>query len=537
MSVTTSHNIQDRIVGKSVKIAINEIHSEPIWGILEGVINSMTALKNHPPHKRVVCITLRAGRSGNDLYIVDQGTGITNYHFIEKHLGYDIDTKEYQAQQLDPDYLNKMGIGIPSMASLSRDHLVEFRSVFINQKGNPEGLIATYSLADRVGGFVIPAEHPSSTEVFNVDGATADMHTGTWVIIKNAKTYHIDRIYSLLSDVFARKLKDGYHIRLRGSMKDDFRDVLPPQKFCCAHENPIGFVHDDILGDFQVRADIHPVSKAEDSEVRIQMKKMKMGLFSSEYMARGEVNCDCLEFKPDREGLVIDQEDPKYAQLEQLILNEFERLGIEKRPTQALHDVKRSKKWKEKAQEVWARYYNRNGTDSLLRILALKSPDGSPSNNIPGLGQTKLVSRPTKRCANGFHWDNKLKQCVANPPPPETEQEQKEHEEGRKRKPYKKHRKGRKKGQRRKINEEYTEQSIPDFNMARTRDPSRIGVWISETESTIFFNTHYQWAAEAWENATDREMDLLVCMAIMDAVPENRSLSPHEFLLKMARSI
>ena len=40
--------IQDRAVRKSVKKAINEIHSEPIWGYVEAVINAFTAMRKAP---------------------------------------------------------------------------------------------------------------------------------------------------------------------------------------------------------------------------------------------------------------------------------------------------------------------------------------------------------------------------------------------------------------------------------------------------------------------------------------------------------
>ena len=48
-----------------------------------------------------------------------------------------------------------MGIGIPSITSLSKDGVTEFRSVNINSKGQEEGLVATYVLEDDDGGFVI----------------------------------------------------------------------------------------------------------------------------------------------------------------------------------------------------------------------------------------------------------------------------------------------------------------------------------------------------------------------------------------------
>ena len=149
--------IQDRQTRKSAKEVINNIHSEPKWGYVEATINAFTAMRHLPPSERIVHIILPAiipeGFPGTEAaFIPAEGTGFENYDYVEKNIGYDTDTEEYIEQQKDPDYLNKMGIGIPSIASLSKDGLAEFRSVSINAKGQKEGLVATYTLEDG-GGF------------------------------------------------------------------------------------------------------------------------------------------------------------------------------------------------------------------------------------------------------------------------------------------------------------------------------------------------------------------------------------------------
>ena len=146
--------------------------------------------------------------------------------------------------QRDPDYLNKMGIGIPTIASLSKDGIAEFRSVSKNSKGQEEGLVATYTLAEG-GGFIIPAEHPDSKYVFEQGGTQLGLETGVWVIIKNAKYYQVDKVYRLLSEIFARKLGAGYHIHLYGPTEKTPRIVKPPEDFDQEHEQIIGYVHDD----------------------------------------------------------------------------------------------------------------------------------------------------------------------------------------------------------------------------------------------------------------------------------------------------
>ena len=135
--------------------------------------------------------------------------------------------RRYIESQKDPDYLNKMGIGIPTIASLSKDGIAEFRSVSLNTKGQEEGLVATYTLEGH-GGWILPAEHPDSRYVFNVDDATpeiTDMKTGVWAIVKNAKQYTKEKVDKKLSKIFARKLSAGYHIQLRETVSDTFEGV------------------------------------------------------------------------------------------------------------------------------------------------------------------------------------------------------------------------------------------------------------------------------------------------------------------------
>ena len=169
--MTIQQNIQDRTIRRSVKEAISEIHSDPIYGYVGAVINAFTAMRHMPASERIVHIFLPHNYSTkyvNDAHIVAAGTGFTNYGYIEKNMGYDTESEEYKIDQRDPDYLNKMGIGIPTIASLSKDGIAEFRSVSKNSKGQEEGLVATYTLADG-GGFIIPAEHPDSKYVFDRD--------------------------------------------------------------------------------------------------------------------------------------------------------------------------------------------------------------------------------------------------------------------------------------------------------------------------------------------------------------------------------
>jgi len=536
--MTTQQNIQDRLIGKSIKKAITAIHSEPVYGYVEAVINAFTAMRHLPPESRIVRITLPRGNARNysdDAHIIGEGTGFLRYDFIEKNMGYDTESEDYKLEQIDPDYLNKMGIGIPTIATLSKKGIAEFRSVSINAKGQEEGLVATYTLADN-GGFIIPAEHPDSKYVFELEGRKLAIKTGVWVKVVDAKYYQVDRIYRLLSEIFARKLLAGYRITLLGPNDKEPREILPPEDFCHKHELIIGYIHDDKLNaDFPVYADIHAAKKPSEAKMRILMKKMKIGEYPSEYLAKGHFGCDVLEFKPDREGISIDPYDPKYKQVEQLVLKEFARLKIEKKPTEEMKNLKAAKKWKQKAQEVFMRYFTKNRGDSLLRVDSLPNPTSPLTSKTDPNGK---VTAPTRRCPNGYHWDKKSKQCIAIVEPSEQSPKIKtdSYDTTRQNEP---HIGKRKKGTKKKnhLDEQYTEQSIPNFGTAKGSDTTKPLVWIDEQSSKLFFNTYYDWVKDVWENANERTMELLICMAIMDAVPENKVLTPQEWQSKLAASL
>ena len=431
-----------------------------------------------------------------------------------------------------------MGIGIPTIASLSKDGIAEFRSVSLNTKGQEEGLVATYTLEGH-GGWILPAEHPDSRYVFNVDDATPEitnMKTGVWVRVKNAKQYTKEKVYKKLSKIFARKLSAGYHIQLREAVSDTFEGVRQPEDFCNKHEIVVGMIHDNRLGPFPVYADIHPAEKPADAIVELLTKKMTMDRYLSEYMAKGYFNCDVLDFKPDREGMAIDQYNPRFAQLEEIILREYRRQGIDKKPTEHMENQKRSRKWKEKATEIFLRYYAKHPLDSLLRVDAMLTQKDAITGEP--IGKRKRVTKPTRRCPNGYHWDKRKNKCISFI---EIEKEPREPE------PVKEPRgpntphwpEGDKDGgsNRRKITDQYTDQSKPDFEIIKRSDPEKFCVWINERESAVVLNTYYPWTKEAWDNANDITMDILMTIAMVNAVPENSGLGSQEFLTKLAQSL
>ena len=292
--------------------------------------------------------------------------------------------------------------------------------------------------------------------------------------------------------------------------------------FCSKHEEIIGNVHDDILGDFPVYADIHRAEKTEDAIVKVLMKKMKIGLFDSEYQAKGYAGCDVIDYKPDREGISIDEYNSKYSQFKSILLKYYESRGIEKKPTEAMKNLRNEKKWKEKAKEVFLRYYSKNPLHRLLNVDSIVSP-----SSVTGKQVRKKVTRARKKCENGFHWDDKLMKCVPN-------LEKVEHKPTDIKVPYKprKHR-----GRKGKLTNEFSETEIPDFKMRKGSDSTKFGVYLNEAESAFIFNTVYDWAIEAFDHPNDSTMDLLLTIALMNAVKDNQGITGEEFLKRLAKQL
>ena len=123
----------------------------------------------------------------------------------------------------------------------------------------------------------------------------------------------------------------------------------------------------------------------------------------TEYQVKGHYGCDILNFTPDREGISRDPYDTKYQQVEKLVLEEFKRVGIEKKPTEQMQNEKREKKWKQKVTEVFLKYFEKNRDDTVLKVQAMSQT--SPRTGKPEPGGK--VTKPTRRCPNGQHWSKK----------------------------------------------------------------------------------------------------------------------------------
>jgi hypothetical protein len=518
--MTASINLKERDVVGSAKRIFALVHTNPKWGVIEGMLNSMTAMRKNTSKKEIY-ITLKVGNTG-DTQWEDYGTGITNYEYLEGKMGYDTTTEEYHVNQKDPEYLNKMGIGINSIANLSKSGIVEFHSVTLDKEGRPNGLIATYVLdkTTGIGAWQVPAEHPDSRYVLVRKGT--DIQTGVRVLVKNAKEYPPKIIIGFLSEILARKLKQDYKIYVRGTEYGEYVQVHAPDDFCSKHEEIIGQVHHSELGIFPVYADLHPTDRAEQAETEVLIKKVKMGSYDSEYLQRGYVGCDALDFKPDREGIIIDEYNEMYRKFKEIVDGYSIRQGFDKKSTPPMNSIKNEKKWIQKAQEMVLKYYRRNDNDALLQLESIKQQ--SELTGVPTMGKIKRIRH---RCPDGQHWDATLMKCVPA--------QQVQHEEtGEPKKKYNKHKH---RGRKPKLSDKYDEESIPRLHLKRGKKGNdRLIVILDEKESTLWFNTSHDWVTKL-ENASDETMELLIMLAIIDAVPDNQDISGKTLLRKLSDTL
>ena len=61
-------------------------------------------------------------------------------------------------------------------------------------------------------------------------------------------------------------------------------------------------------------------------------------------------------------------------------------------------------------------------------------------------------------------------------------------------------------------------------------------VFLDEMESTLWFNTSHDWVTKL-ENASDETMEVLIMLAIIDAVPDNQDISGKTLLRKLSETL
>lgn len=528
--------VSDREVVGSAKELIKHVHTKPIWGYVEGVLNGFTAVKDHRnPNFHMVTITLKVPTEQEgifDAHIEDPGIGfVQKYSYLERKIGYDTTTKEYADQQNDENYLNKMGIGIPSICNLSKSETVEFRTVSLNEQHQEMGLVCTY--LGKEMGWKMPAEPLSPDYV--LDRKSGEIKTGTRVIIRNVKEFSLKKVSSFLQDIFARKLggPDKYRILIRETPNDEFTIITRPPNgpiICTCNEQTIGTVRNKYGGICQIRVDLHPVEKIDNAKVDFLIKKVKMGEYDTEFLMKGHVWCSAAEFKPDREGVRVDLDDETYQQIDNAVIKYATDYGMQLKSTDpsAQQELKKKKTWKDKADELFLRYYEKNGDDTLLKVMALHQSsflDGDPQKGKRVRKNRKIKQDDDKEqhiCPKGQRWDAELGQCVDIQ---HRTTKNKKHKH-RSRKP-------------KNLSDTHDLDSIPNLSVERGNRKGRSN-WFAELDvphSTIWLDSHYPWVNEHVEESDEPTMELLIMVAMMKAVPENKNMGSDEFFKKLVETL
>ncbi len=506
-------NIRDRNVRGSAKKALIDMHTDAKWSIFEALLNAMTAMRKMGKGQQESYLTQDAGNTHDEI-VEDIGEGISNevYEYLEGNMGYDID-EEYLKNQKDPEFLNKMGIGMNGIADMSKDGVLEFYSVSIDKHGRENGLIARYMIDRKTGssGFVVPAERPSHTYV--LQRKPDEVQTGVRLIIKNAK--QVKNLSQFIAEKFARKITQGYKIFYRKNEYEAFEQLNAPNDFCSKHEEIAG----EIDG-VPVYVDLHSVDKKDDVKVGVLVKKVRMGEYLSKHLMKGYAGCDLLEIVVNREGIKADESNEIYQSFTQIVDDYAEQQGFELIPPPNVKDIKNEKKWIQKAQEMVQKYYRRFPNDTLLQLDAVIKPSeltGDPN------AKPKKIKRPHthKNCQKGYHWDASLQQCVPTVVDDGTTMP---------RKPQKP-RTGN--GKPTKLSDA-DQESTPNLHVKR--GPKGRDKWylvLDEKTSTLWHNIDRNWINNIIEKASDETMDILITIAIMKAVPDNHDMSADSLLKKL----
>ena len=364
-----------------------------------------------------------------------------------------------------------------------------------------------------------------------LDRKPGQLKTGTKVIIKDAKDFSLKAVEAFLLDIFARKIGDeeGYSIHIRETPQEEFKEIERPSNgpvVCTCSETIIGYVKNKYGVKVPVIADLHSVDKTVDAKVKFLVKKIKLGMYENDFLMNGHVWCDGTEIKPDREGVIIDEYDPVYQQIDYVITEYAIARGFKRKSEDRSGDenIRGKRNWEQKTQENVLKYFDKFGEDTLLPLKALKQAstlDGEPGRLTLIRKNRKPREAKEHTCPKGQRWDDGLGKCVDI-----------QHRD----KKNKKHKHRRKNP--RILSTEYDLSAIPQVKIRRGNRQGKSGFFVDLDVSTsiAWIDTYYDWVRENdnLESASPQLVDLFTMIAIMKAVPENRDLSQNDFLSKLA---
>lgn len=366
---------RSRPVRGSAKIIFKKgLYPDLRSAVREMISNAMSWMHvaDTPEELRKVYIALN--EDGFSLTCEDFGIGvpITQYDDFCT-MGHESTDGLHNERMKDPDFISMIGIGINSYLSLSKSEHVEFYSVSQDERGRKTGLIANmWGTPDDIEIDDIP---------WTGDPREALNHVGLKVVIKDCKQVKEltkKELVDYIGKTFALKLKE-YPVFIRDFRTDlEFERIIPSQEFCTKHITTLFKLSDGI----EVRGDIHTADNQLDSKICMCIKKIKIEVRPTKYLAHGIITTDSqnVKFQANRGGFQRDEES-LFPELEQKMEEWLAENGFELPAPQKERTIKGEKGLKEMAGDSIMKLLNHDKyRDVMLRISGSLSKLGIPSS-------------------------------------------------------------------------------------------------------------------------------------------------------------
>jgi Histidine kinase-, DNA gyrase B-, and HSP90-like ATPase len=276
-----------------------KLYRNPLAALREAVSNSFDAMSPYEmeiaPKIKIYTNVLPDG----DIIIEDYGTGIENYqNFKTISPG----KKQVKEQISSYDKVNEKIIGQKGMGKLS----------FLNLSS--ENQVEFFSNNEQLGMHVVMTMDGFSVQY--KDSLLILPHRGLKVVIKRAKQISEVRLIDMLSKTFAIRLARGAKVFVNG------KQVHKPEGFDSRQ-----FKLFELKGQISVYGNLKNPEKPKTNNISIFVKRVRVEDKDFDYKVEGWLNCDHLEPRTDRDGLLEGSElyVEFYKELMQYLEENFEK--------------------------------------------------------------------------------------------------------------------------------------------------------------------------------------------------------------------
>jgi Histidine kinase-, DNA gyrase B-, and HSP90-like ATPase len=277
-----------------------KLYKNPLAALREAVSNSFDAMSPYEmeidPKIKIYTNLLPDG----DIIIEDWGTGIENYQNFKTISPGKKQVKDEISSyhKVNEKIIGQKGMGKLSFLNLSNEKRVEF---FSNNEQLGMHIVMT------MDGFTV--EYKNSLLILP--------HRGLKVVIKRAKHISEARLIDMLSKTFAIRLARRAKVFVNG------KQVHKPEGF-----DPHQFKLFDLEDGIPVYGHLKHVEKPKPNNIAIFVKRVFVeDIYKDTFMVEGWLNCDHLEPRTDRDGLLEGSElyVEFYKELMQYLEENFEK--------------------------------------------------------------------------------------------------------------------------------------------------------------------------------------------------------------------